>query len=360
MINCPYCGKLTDPKLDNCPHCGGYMRRSAGAPAPGAGQRQTCPNCHALVQDGDILCVNCGTNLLTGQKITEEKRVVARQRQSRRWLMTVIAVVAVLAAILLVVWLMVVGRDPVARAEELINKDRKLEAAEVLTKYVETNPSNAAAQFQLGKLNWINKDFRGAASAFEAAATLDYSDTVAVTIDGVNIGAAFTHTGDTITATVPAAATLGLAAPSKAVDVAVQITRGANAPVTATSTGGLTYVGPRVVSVAPNNGSAAGGDAITVNGEGFTSDNLTATLGGVALTNIANRTATSFTATTGTHPIGSVGISVVNSNLFTGTTAGVFTYTAIAPVLVDVIHDVNPPEGGYQIDLYGQNFVTPD
>ena len=25
MKNCPYCGKLTDPKLDNCVHCGAAL-----------------------------------------------------------------------------------------------------------------------------------------------------------------------------------------------------------------------------------------------------------------------------------------------------------------------------------------------
>ncbi|MFO7975415.1 MAG: zinc ribbon domain-containing protein [Candidatus Hydrogenedentota bacterium] len=82
MINCPYCGKLTDPRLDNCVHCGGFLRKKA---APGqqrsAGEKETCPNCGALVQPGDIICVACGTNLLTGQRITEEQPAPAEAKK---------------------------------------------------------------------------------------------------------------------------------------------------------------------------------------------------------------------------------------------------------------------------------------
>jgi len=67
MSNCPYCGKLTDPNLDNCVHCGGFMKKQdAGKPMPKSeATSQTCPSCRALVREGDIICVACGTNLLT-------------------------------------------------------------------------------------------------------------------------------------------------------------------------------------------------------------------------------------------------------------------------------------------------------
>lgn len=79
MITCPTCGKLTDPRLDSCPHCGIRVQvNAAGTPTrAAAAQKETCPNCSALVQDGDIICVACGTNLLTGQKIVHEKKAAA-------------------------------------------------------------------------------------------------------------------------------------------------------------------------------------------------------------------------------------------------------------------------------------------
>ncbi|HPO17047.1 MAG TPA: zinc ribbon domain-containing protein, partial [Candidatus Hydrogenedentes bacterium] len=88
MTNCPFCGKLTDPKLAACPHCGGPLRskssRLGGASGRSAPAHQ-CPNCKSPVQEGDIICVRCGTNLLTGQKVAEEQRQ-DMPRESRRWL----------------------------------------------------------------------------------------------------------------------------------------------------------------------------------------------------------------------------------------------------------------------------------
>lgn len=173
MINCPYCGKLTDPKLDNCPHCGGYMRRGPAPAAGGGGQRQTCPSCHALVQDGDIICVNCGTNLLTGQKISEEKKVMARKRRSiPLWVwLAIVAAVALLA----VLALFLAGREgnPVARADRLVSEDRLSEATAELDNYLKTRPSDAAAQFKLGQLYWRLGQYGPAAQAFRQAAKYD-------------------------------------------------------------------------------------------------------------------------------------------------------------------------------------------
>jgi tetratricopeptide (TPR) repeat protein len=177
MINCPYCGKLTDPKLDNCPHCGGYMRRSGGGAkgaGPGPGQRQTCPSCHALVQDGDIICVNCGTNLLTGQKISEEKKVVPRKERRPLWIWFALAVV-LLGLMLLAAAYVYSQRDAVARAQDLVTVGKVSEATELLTNYVQSNPENAQAQFLLGRLHWANGEFGPAAAAFRAAYQADRS-----------------------------------------------------------------------------------------------------------------------------------------------------------------------------------------
>ncbi len=172
MINCPYCGKLTDPKLDNCPHCGGYMRRAGAATGKGGGQRQTCPNCHALVQDGDIVCVNCGTNLLTGQKITEEKKVMARRRRMAPWALISVLVLVVLGAILLIYWFAYQG-DAVSQARRLMGENQISAATGLLERHVQENPRDAAAQFLLGRSYWMNRQYSDAAAAFEAAADSD-------------------------------------------------------------------------------------------------------------------------------------------------------------------------------------------
>jgi tetratricopeptide (TPR) repeat protein/RNA polymerase subunit RPABC4/transcription elongation factor Spt4 len=191
MINCPYCGKLTDPKLDNCPHCGGYMRRGATPAAAGAGApRQTCPTCHALVQDGDIICVNCGTNLLTGQKITEEKKVMARRRtRTPLWVWLAIAAGVLLLAVLAVIFL---GqpRDTVAQATALMRDNELSRATALLIEHVKNNPDDARAQFLLGRLHWNNNQYAAAAQAFRQAARIDTSNRDAFMLAALSLASA--------------------------------------------------------------------------------------------------------------------------------------------------------------------------
>ena len=119
MINCPFCGKLTDPKLKSCPHCGGVIPKGGGEPellgARPKKPEQTCPNCHAVVQEGDIICVACGTNLLTGHKVAEERKKQAAQVERRFPWAIVLAVAGLLAVIALIVLVMILTADPVGR-----------------------------------------------------------------------------------------------------------------------------------------------------------------------------------------------------------------------------------------------------
>ncbi len=176
MANCPYCGKLTDLNLDNCPHCGGYMQKKQAAAAPKAGdQRQTCPSCHALVQDGDIICVACGTNLLTGQKVTEERGKLAPRERVRLPIWMIVGVAAVLVALLLVAayTLFLAQADPVQEAIELSAAGRLLDATELLQKYVSSHPDSAEAHFELGKLYWKTSQYPKAAASFQEVTQLD-------------------------------------------------------------------------------------------------------------------------------------------------------------------------------------------
>lgn len=171
MINCPYCGKLTDPKLDSCPHCGGYVQKKipGKTPEPKKSGGQTCPNCQALVHDGDIICVGCGTNLLTGQKIAEEKTRVARA--PRNWLpLTALAgVVVVLVAVGAVFAYYAFTRDPVKRAVQLAYSGNLLEAGNLLSKYIESHGEDGRAHFELGRIQWKMGRMTEAGNAFENA-----------------------------------------------------------------------------------------------------------------------------------------------------------------------------------------------
>jgi tetratricopeptide (TPR) repeat protein len=130
---------------------------------------QTCPNCQALVHDGDIICVGCGTNLLTGQKIAEEKTRVAREPRNWKPLVALAGVVLVLAAVGAVFAFYVFTRNPVERAVQLAYNGNLLEAGNVLSKYIESHPEDGRAHFELGRVQWKMGRMTEAAAAFESA-----------------------------------------------------------------------------------------------------------------------------------------------------------------------------------------------
>jgi tetratricopeptide (TPR) repeat protein len=175
MANCPYCGKLTDPNLGNCVHCGGYLQRGRSAPAQRrtpAAASQTCPACGALVQPGDIICVACGTSILTGQRIIEGKKV-GETRAPVNWrLVGIIAlVILIVAAVFLAVYAYM--RDPVKEASRLAQQGQLSQASQILREFVQNNPENARAQFEYGLVLWQLNQLNEAANAFEAAADSD-------------------------------------------------------------------------------------------------------------------------------------------------------------------------------------------
>ena len=179
-INCPYCGKLTDSQLSNCPHCGGPMQPmtppSRRPPASqGGGSGQHCPSCGASVNEGDIICVSCGTNLLTGQKIGQERAQAPARRglDMSRWPLYV-GIGVVLLVLLVLLWLLPqLLTGPVAKARALANENKELEALNVLGQYLSGTPDDAEAQMFSGKLRLKRADYSDAADAFLEVARID-------------------------------------------------------------------------------------------------------------------------------------------------------------------------------------------
>ena len=148
-------------------------------------------------------------------------------------------------------------------------------------------------------------------------------------------------TSTTITVTTPAHAA-GL--------VDVTVTNDEQSPVTCG--GCFTYVtppAPTVSSVSPNNGSTAGGTAVTVNGTNFVTG-ATVSFGGSALT-VTNVTATAITGTTTAHAAGAVTVTVTNPTTQTGSCTACYTYAVPPSVTLRSIATLAGSGGRTQFDI---------
>jgi protein O-GlcNAc transferase len=139
QVRCPFCTRMADPEK-----------------VPG---------------EGDIICVQCGLNLLTGQQIQQTGLTTRGDdppRRGRRWVwlfalapaLLVLAGLAALAYVLL--------KDPVQEATELAAKGNTLEAQHLLDEYISTAPEDSRARMLRGKLLWTAQDYERAAQDFEA------------------------------------------------------------------------------------------------------------------------------------------------------------------------------------------------
>ena len=106
-------------------------------------------------------------------------------------------------------------------------------------------------------------------------------------------------------------------------------------------TNGYTYVVvPTVSSVSPNNGSTAGGTAVTITGTNFAAG-ATVTFGGTAATNVVVVRSTSITATTPAHAAGAVTVTVtVNGQ--SGNLANGFTYNPAVAIGFEQVAAATP------------------
>lgn len=137
-----------------------------------------CPNCNAVVKKGDIICISCGTNLLTGQQVLPDMKRESPAGPALGKMLSYGAL-GVLALALVggfVFLLMYILRDPVAEARNLARGGNVLEALNVLQSHLEDRPEDDQGQYLLGQLQWRSEQFAASATAFEAAARLEPSN----------------------------------------------------------------------------------------------------------------------------------------------------------------------------------------
>ena len=172
---------------------------------------------------------------------------------------------------------------------------------------------------------------------FASGATVTFGGTAASNVVVVN--------GTTITATTPAGS-------AGAVTVTVTVNGQSGSLIN-----GFTYIGvPTVSSVSPNEGSTAGGTAVTITGTNFASG-ATVTFGGTAASNVVVVNGTTITATTPAGSAGAVTVTVTNPGSQSGNLANGFTY-AVVPTVSSVAPNNGPVAGGTAVTITGTNFAS--
>ena len=109
-------------------------------------------------------------------------------------------------------------------------------------------------------------------------------------------------------------------------------------------------------SVSPNNGSTAGGTAVTITGTNFAAG-ATVTFGAAAATNVVVVNSTTITATTPAGSAGAVTVTVTNPSGQSGSLASGFTYVA-PPTVSSVSPNNGPAAGGTAVTITGTNFAS--
>lgn len=176
-----------------------------------------------------------------------------------------------------------------------------------------------------------------------------FTPSTTVTFGGVAATSVTFNNSASLTAVVPAYVSGSLSA-----NVVVN-----NGVSNAVLTGGFTYIPitPTINTITPNNGSIAGGTAVTVSGANFT-PSTTLTIDGIAATSINVVNATTLTAVIPAYVSGSlVKNVVVNNGVGSATLNNGYTYIAIAPTLNNVNPSSGSTAGGTIITLTGTGFV---
>ncbi len=179
MSKCPYCDKPISPNLQQCPHCGAPLKATSIS-TERSPQETFCPNCKSPVDKGDIICIYCGTNLLTGTKLEVQQTPKKRFSISLEWKKyLLLGGIVILFLIVLGASIVYLSYDPIKTAVNL-SRTNILGAIDILQKYVQKNPKNIRACLILGKLYLQNDQYDEALEQFEKVTELDTKNPEAV------------------------------------------------------------------------------------------------------------------------------------------------------------------------------------
>jgi len=182
---CPHCDKAIGEVTGTCPHCGGVLEPASPATdaAPSAvSDEGKCPHCGAELKPGDIICVQCGTNLLTGGRVVTKKRA-KRARGGRGVLVAALIAVIVLAGVGVAVWYY--RHDYATEARRLFLDNQLTEAADSYEKALRRNEHDPRLNFESGLVALELGDYQKAAERFARVIEVDPANTRAQMLLGV-------------------------------------------------------------------------------------------------------------------------------------------------------------------------------
>ncbi len=111
-----------------------------------------------------------------------------------------------------------------------------------------------------------------------------------------------------------------------------------------------------VTGISPSGGSDSGGTVVTVVGSGFESGAVV-TIGGSVCSGVSVSSTSSLTCTTTAHAIGTVDVSVINTNETMSTLGSAYTYLT-SPLITSVSSTFGSLAGAQAVTITGDNFVT--
>jgi tetratricopeptide (TPR) repeat protein len=182
---CPQCGKAIGDVTGTCPHCGAVLEPASpasDAAASAVSDEGKCPHCGAELKPGDIICVQCGTNLLTGGRVVTKKRVKKAGR-GRGALVAALIVVLVLAGVGVAVWYY--RHDYAAEARRLFLENRLTEAADSYEKALRRNEEDPRLNFESALVALELQDYDKAAERFTRVINVEPTNTRAQLLLGV-------------------------------------------------------------------------------------------------------------------------------------------------------------------------------
>ncbi len=149
-----------------------------------------CPFCTRMADpdkvpgEGDIICVQCGLNLLTGQQIHQPKnaREMPAKRRRPTWIFYAAAPALLVLAAAGVAVAYFLTKDPVKEAAAMAVANNTLEAKHVLDAFIEKRPDDVPAHLLRGKILWKQQDYAGAAEDFEAVLVKEPRNEAAATL----------------------------------------------------------------------------------------------------------------------------------------------------------------------------------